>query len=315
MSTKAEDALINQELIQNILDAPDGVVKMASEISSKVTRTQVREEGFQRAILPFEPITNADLDYDGYSELPCVWFELEPFSPAPRVMPYNSTPNTVGYRAEKYVVLISVVSTEELTKNVNELRTYKTDVRQIVKDNQLRDIHTTEDTVFMTYIDRLADVSNPVALGSAGAEDQTVTMGAAITRDSLKNALRFLTMRNLPIGVNLINQLTAYEFLGFEREEIGGDLAEKLLRKGLKALDQFEIFGIPYVSTIKRDLVPNGFMYQFAPPDYLGHAVMLEDIQVVIKKEYDIIRMRAHEQIGMTIGNTRGVQCCRFSYV
>jgi hypothetical protein len=309
------DLLIRKELIDDILDADDGYVKKASAATTKATRTQVREEGFQRAILPFDKITNEDLDYFGDSELPGVWFELEPDSPPARIIPYDSTPLTFNFRAEKYVVLISVVTTEEATKNVNQLRTYKTDVRQIVTDNMLRDIHTAEDASFIATVNRI--VGNEILLSDGGytTEKQNVSFGSggSFSRTTLKRAQSFLTDRQLPIGVYLVNQRTANEFLGWVREEVGGDLAETLLRKGLKALDTFEMFGVPYISTIKNDLVANGYMYQFAPKEFLGNALMLEDITVTIKKEYDIIRMRAQEQIGLTIGNTRGIQKVKFA--
>lgn len=304
----AQDLLIKKQLIDDIIASDDGVVKKASVTTSKATRTQIREEGFQRAIISFDMITNEDLDYFGDSELPGVWFELEPDSPPARVIPYNDTPNTFGYRAEKYVVLIAVITTEEATKNVNHLRTYKTDVRQIVNDNMLRDIHTAEDVQFISEVDRI--VGSAVAYGAADPEvDQHVTMtNSSFTRQNVKAALSFLVERQLPVGVFLVNQRTANEFLGWKRDEMGGDLSQDLARKGLKALDKFEMFGIPFISTIKNDLIGNGLMYQFAPKEFLGNALMLEDITVTIKKEYDIIRMRAQEQVGMTIGNTRGIQ-------
>jgi hypothetical protein len=313
----AQDLLVKKQLIDDILDSDDGIVKKASAATSKATRTQIREEGFQRAILSFDMITNEDLDYFGDSELPGVWFELEPDSPPARMIPYNDTPNTFAYRAEKYVVLISVVTTEEATKNVNHLRTYKTDIRQIVNDNMLRDIHTAEDTGFLSEIDRIvgsAETAYATVEGAAPGTYQNVDMGAAtFNRQGMKRAASYLIERQLPVGVFLVNQRTANEFLGLERNEIGGDLAQDLFRKGLKALEVFEIFGLPFISTIKNDLVANGVMYQFAPKDFLGNALMLEDITVTIKKEYDIIRMRAQEQVGLTIGNPLGLQKLNFA--
>lgn len=316
-ASNTQDLLIKKQLIDDILDSDDGVVKKASAATSKATRTSIREEGFQRAILSFDMITNEDLDYFGDSELPGVWFELEPDSPPARMIPYNDTPNTFAYRAEKYVVLISVVTTDEATKNVNHLRTYKTDVRQMVNDNMLRDIHTAEDTGFLSEVDRIvgstATAYATVEAASPGAY-QNVDMGAAtFNRQGMKRAISYLVERQLPVGVFLVNQRTANEFLGLERNQIGGDLAETLFRKGLKGLEKFEIFGHPFISTIKNDLVANGIMYQFAPKEFLGNALMLEDITVTIKKEYDIIRMRAQEQIGLTIGNPLGLQKLKFS--
>ena len=310
--SNAQDLLLMKELVDDVLTSPDGFVKKASLVTSKATRTQIREEGFQRAILPFDTITNDDLDYFGDSELPGVWFELEPDSPPARTIPYDSTPNTFAYRAEKYVVLISVVTTEEATKNVNQLRTYKTDIRQIVNDNMLRDIHTQEDTSFIVTVDRV--IGSQVALSAApGVEVQNVNIGGGVNRTNIKRALSFLQERQLPTGVFLVNQRTANEFLGWHRDEVGGDKAQDFLLKGLKALEKFEIMGVPYISTIKNDLILNGAMYQFTTKDFLGNALMLEDITVTIKKEYDIIRMRAQEQIGFTFGNTRGLQKLQFA--
>lgn len=319
MSDSATDLLIRKQLIDDILDSDEGFVKKASAATSKVTRTQIREEGFQRAIMSFDMITNDDLDYFGDSELPGVWFELEPDSPAARRVPYNDTPNTFAYRAEKYVVLIHVLTTEEATKNINQLRTYKTDVRQIVNDNMLRDIHTAEDTYFLSEADRIVG-STPTAYSTvesaAPGAYQNVTMtSATFNRKGLTRAVSYLPERQLPFGVALVNQRTANELLRLTRDEMGGDLSQDLARKGLKALETFEMFGIPFVSTIKNNLVANGVMYQFAPKEFLGNALMLEDITVTIKKEYDIIRMRAQEQVGLTFGNTLGIQKLNYTMV
>lgn len=300
---------MNRELIDDILTSDVGVVKKASLATEKATRTQIREEGFQRAILPFEDITNADLDYSGDNELSGVWFELEPDSPAARSIPYDGSPNTAFYRAEKYVVFLSIITSEELTKNINELRTYKTDVRQIVNDNVLRDMHTAEDVAFLSEIDRLVG-STQVLLSDGGytREVQNTAMGQAITRKSYKRAKSLLSDRRIPNGVWLMNQRTAQEFIGWDRNEMGGDKAQELVLDGLTALESFKMVGVPHIATIKNDLVFNGYVYQFAPKDYMGHALRLQDIEVTIKKEYDIVRMRAQEQIGLSIGNTRSVQ-------
>jgi hypothetical protein len=299
-------------MIDEILD-PDtqGFVKRASALSTKATRTTIREEGFQRAIIPFENIKDGDLDYFGNSELPGKWFELEPDSPPARMVPYYATPNTFVYDAKKYVVLISPIITEEATKNVNELRTYRTDLRTTVQDNMLRDIHAAEDTGLVAQFNRI--VGNAVALSAApDVEVQNIDMETGWSRASVARAQSFMIDRHCPLGINLVNQRTANEFLAWHRDEVGGDLAQDLLKKGLKAMDKFEIMGMPWLSTIKNWLVPNGYVFQFGTPEWLGHALMLEDITVIIKKEYDFIRTRAQEQVGITFGNTRPLQKIRY---
>lgn len=304
---------MNRELIDDILNSDVGIVKKASVATEKATRTQIREEGFQRAILPFEDITNADLDYAGDSELSGVWFELEPDSPAARSIPYDASPNTAFYRAEKYVVFLSIITSEELTKNINELRTYKTDVRQIVNDNVLRDMHTAEDVGFLVELDRLVGSQLLLSNGGYTRETQHVAMGQAITRKSYKRAKSFLPDRRIPNGIWLLNQRTAQEFIGWDRTEMGGDKAQELVLDGLSALESFKMVGVPHIASIKNDLVLNGYVYQFAPKDFMGHALRLQDIEVTIEKKRDIVRMFAQEQVGLSIGNTRSIQKVYFN--
>lgn len=310
-----ENLLTNREVIDAILGEPDGIIKSASAATGSVTRTSIREEGFQRHIIPFEDITNSDLDYSGDSELSGVWFELEPDSPAARSIPYDDTPNTAFYRAEKYVVFISIITSEELTKNVNELRTYKTDIRQIVHDNVLRDMHTAEDDALIVEVNRLCGGSSHTSISDNAftKETQNVGMNQAITRKSYKRAKSFLPDRKLPNGVWLLNQRTAQEFIGWSREEMGGDMAQDLILEGLSAMEKFKMVGVNHIATIKNEIVANGYVYQFAPKDYLGHALRLQDIEVTIKKEYDIVKMRAQEQVGLSIGNVRGVNRVYFN--
>lgn len=315
MSTNKQNSLLlNRELIDDILQTSAGEnVKQASAAASKVTRTQIREEGFQRAILPFEDITNADLDYFGDTELAGVWFELEPDSPAARSIPYDDTPNTAFFRAEKYVVFLSIITSEEITKNVNELRTYKADIRQIVNDNVLRDMHTAEDVAFISEVLRIVGSSVDIRASGVTVENQNINMLNPIVRKTYKRAKSFLPDRRIPNGVWLMNQRTAQEFLGWDRNEFGGDKAQELVLDGLSALEKFTMVGVPHIATIKNDLVLNGEVFQFAPKDFLGHALRLQDIEVTIKREWDIIRMRAQEQVGLSIGNTRSIQLLQFA--
>jgi len=332
------DTLLSQELVNGILEANDGALVKQSAAATSVVRRRIREDGFQRKILPFVKITNADLAYLPDSELPAVIEEIEPDSPAAKSIGYNDSPDTVLFRGEKFVVLINIITTEELTKNVNELRTYKNDIRQMMTDNMLRDIHTEEDSKFLQHVRRICGgitggaYNNPEGTPDGGygggqvgispaylagnvpgsPANQYVSIDAPITRESYKITRNFLEDRDLNIGVALVNRRTANQFLGMGRNELGGDKAQELALKGLSALEKFEFMGINHIATIKRDLVANGEVFQFASPDYLGRAYMLEDIKITIKKDYDIIRMRAQEQVGLTIGNTNGVQRIQF---
>lgn len=302
------------ELCDMIVNGANGEInKQASATATEVTRTTIREMGIQRQVMPFQSITNADLDYFGDHELPGKWYELEPDSPPARGIPYGSSPNTQSYSAGKYCVVFCKITTEELTKDINHLRTYRTDVRQIVTDNSLRDVHTAEDVAFFSEVDR--NVGSQIALSTAPSiEVQNIAMGAGYNRDTIKRMQRFLTDRRQPLAINVMNRATANEVLSFDRASAGGDLSQELFQKGLNALgDGMELHGTKNLPTIKNDLILNGYVYQFSTPNFMGRALMLEDIQVIIKKEYDQIRLRAEEQVGLTFGNTRSFQKLQFT--
>lgn len=299
-----------QELIDDVKSTSSGeICKVASSIASEATKTQVREESFQMAVIPFDNIENDDLDYQGDSEESVMWFEMEPSSRIAYSIPYGASPVSFPYSARKYAVLIAIVTTDEATKNINHLRTYKTDLRQTVQDNMVRDLHTALDTRFLATIRRHCgseiDLSDPART----VEHRNVNLNAAFSRQTNKRIQSFLTDRQLANGVRLVNQRTANELLGWYRDEVGGDKAEDILFEGLgAATGSMKIFKVPYITTIKNNLVFNGEVFSFAPKAYLGRALMLEDIKVTVKREYDMIRMRAQWQVGLTIGNTRSVQ-------
>lgn len=306
---KAAAAQLNSELLEECRNTEPGeIVKRASDIASKATRTQIREEGVRRAFLPYDDVAPSSLEYFGDTELGARWFELEPNSPAARAIPYDESPNTEFFRAEKYAVVFSLMTTEELTKNVHELVTYKTDLKGMVMDNQLRDIHTLEDIDFFAEAEQLVGPEVTIDSDDWTPMSQNVNMNAAITRMSIKRANRLLTDRKVMRGVAVASVATVGEFQGWQHDEVGGSKAQDILFDGLSALQRLSFMNMEYIASIKSEVFPNGVIWQFAPPSWLGHSLRLEDIKVVIRRDYDIIRVRARQHVGTTIGNTRAAQ-------
>jgi hypothetical protein len=55
-----------------------------------------------------------------------------------KVVPFPAVPDTVYYHGAKFKVLFCKITTPEYTKNVDELHTYNTDLRDILKRNPSR---------------------------------------------------------------------------------------------------------------------------------------------------------------------------------
>lgn len=302
--------VLSKKLFDAINNADDGILKNASEAANQMIRRRLRENGFSRLILPFRTVSDSDLNYLPDTELPVIVEEMEPDSLGAKSIPFNDTADTEFYRGDKFVVYFCKITTPEFVKNVDELRTYRNDLRQVVTDNSLKDIHTEEDGRTINEVDQI--------VGTAGAADgaadvqQNFEIAGGITRSNYKEILNHLEDRELNNGLFLMNRHTAKEFLEWDRSEIGGDLAESLMKEGMSALQEAKIFGVRHAFTMKRDLVPDNVVYQFAEPNFLGRAYVLQDVTMYVEKKKDILRFSAHEKIGLTFANVAGLNKTTF---
>lgn len=301
--------VLSKKLLAAIDQAPEGHLKTASDASSQMIRRRIRENGFQRLIIPFKQVSDNDLTELPDTERPAIVEEMEPDSPGAKSISFNDSADTDFFRGDKFVVFFSKITTPEFTKNIDELRTYKYDLRGIVTDNALKDMHTEEDARFISTIDEI--VGDPDGIGESGLQ-QNFDIQGGITRKNYVELLSHLEDRDLNNGAFLMNRKSAKAFLTWNRDEIGGDLAQDLFQDGLSALKEFKIMGVRHIATIKRDLVPDNVVYQFAEPGYLGKAYVLQDITMYVEKRKDILRFSAMEKIGVAIANVSAVNRSKF---
>lgn len=301
-----------EQVIQKLIDAQDGTCKFASSASTNMIRRRIRENGFFRKILPPKQIGNQNLNRFLTTELPGIIEDMEPDQPGAKSISFNDTPDTQFYRGDKFLVIFNKITSPEWTKNVDELRTYNMDLRQVITDNSLKDIQTEEDRTSINTIDEI--VGAPGGNGAAGVP-QNVAVTGDITRATYVPTITYLQERLLNNGVFLTNRITATRFLTFNRNDWGGDRSQELFEKGLEALPEATILGVRHLFTIKTSIVPNGYVYQFAEPGYLGRFYILEDVTMFVKKEKDILRFSAHEKIGISIANVAACQLVQFSEV
>lgn len=302
--------VFNRELLEAIQEAPDGVLKSASTASSNMIRRKIRENGFARSIIPPKPVGNEDLDRLTDTDLPAIIEDMEPLSPGAKSVSFDDTAETAFYRGDRFVVYFDQIKTPEFTKNINELRTYRMDLRAVITDNALKDMQRTEDSRFIKTVDRIVGSTSGVGLSG---KQQNFNIAGGITRDNYKDVLSKLEDADLNNGVFLMNRKTAKAFLSWDRSEIGGDLAQDLFTDGLSALKEAKIHGVRHLFTIKRDLVPDNVVYLFTEPGYLGRWYTLEDTTMYVEKKKDILRFSAQETLGVALANVAGVAKVTFT--
>ena len=303
MAYDNETKLTNETFL-SYLETP-GMEKRALDAVLDYTRYRMREEGFYRRILPPVQVSNDDLDQQVDTDKPVKIIEREPDSPAAISIPFNTLPMNLYVRGQKYRVTFDRIVTPRFTKDVDELRTYRMDIRQILSDNAIKDMLAEEDRKFSSACN--------AAMGSAA--DATVTQSGlvqwetiygGITRDTLQDAFKILprTISRLEVGTCLVNNLTIRELMKFGREEMGGDFSHDVFKNGWS---EQNFMNARWIISIKQDLVPTDSIFMFADPKFLGKSFILEDTTLYVDRKAYMLEFFAYETLGGAIGNTNAV--------
>lgn len=310
-STIDNPQLFTQQFIDSLASHGDGLMKAASDAATKMTRRKLREDAFSPAIIPHDDIVNSDLDRFLDSEHPAIICEMEPDSFGAKTTSFEDTGDTLPYYGDKYLLTFYSNTTPEWTKDVNLLRTYRSDIREMITDNSLRDLSRKKDVKFM------ADVDAIVGAIDGGVSDytrrvQNVLYPGRLDKNNWVSSTLLLGDRDLLNGVFLTNRRTFAEIRRWGRDEMGGDFAQELSLKGSRAFETAKFSDIDFIVTMKHDLVPNGVIYQFTKPNYLGRAGVLQKPTMYVKKDKDMLRFSCKEILGVAIANMAGVQKVTF---
>ena len=302
METQASVRERNQRIL-SYLDTP-GLEKKAADSVNAFTRTKMREDSFSRKIMEPVEITNDELDRAIETDLPMKIIDKEPDSPPAISLPFGNLPVNIYIKAPRYRVLFDRIVTPRFTKDVEELRTYDMDVRQVLSDNAIKDMLAEEDGKFLTAVNTALGTKNvtqplcgvPIYRGLSGGMDRNNVV------ESLKIMNR--TDFRLESHTALTNFVTIKEFMKWGRDEMGGDFSQEVIKNGWS---EANFLGQRWIVTIKRDLVPDDTVYYFADPKFIGKNFILENATMFLKREAFMIEWFCYCTLGGAIGHVGGI--------
>ena len=306
-------SVINARILEHL---DRGEVKKAQDAATDYTRTQIREESFAFKILPPEKATDDMLDraLDERLQIIC---ELEPDSPGAKWVPLQTIPDGEYITGSRYLVPFARILTPKFVKDIDELRTYRQDIRKIITDNSIKDGLAEVDGKFMDTVNAIVlDAASQGAANNVSGKVQWIETSDPLNRSSFAEAKKMLPRGNsdgkyrLKNYICLMNDVTAQDWLKLDRAEVGGDLSEEFFRNGLTT-DTF--LGVKAIFTIKDDLVPDNYVYFFAAPEFLGRCFYLTDWTMFMKKEAFFIEMFSYWLGGFAFGNIAGMALCKFN--
>jgi hypothetical protein len=308
MPTKQEVQLLNETLFEQ-LDSP-GMQKQAVDAVNDFTRTKMREDGFYRRIMPPLTITNDELDRQVDTDKPVKIVDKEPDSPAAVSIPFATLPINFYIRGPRYRVMFDRIVSPRAVKDVDELRTYVIDIRQVLSDNMIKDMLAEEDSKFLSAVDSaIGDQGAEVAL-SGTVQNQEIVGG--ITRETVVDALKIMpqTPSHFEVETCLVNNITIKELMKWGRDEMGGDFSQDIIRNGWS---ETNLLNCRWIVTIKTDLVLNNEMYMFASPKFIGKNYELEPTTMYIRREAFMLEYFAYQTSGGSLGHTNGLAKATFA--
>lgn len=311
---------INQAFF-NLLDR--NMIKEAESAANEFVRVYMREESFADKVLPPQQIGNDELDRQVDTDKPVKIVDREPNSPGAVSVPFGQLPFNRYIRGPRFRVLFERIQSPRFTKDVDELRTYDMDIRQVLSDNSIKDMAAEKDGKFIGTVDVIvgtmgyatitadetgsgASAATPTNLNSGKFRNYQLTDANGISRETLTEILKIIpaTPSRIETQTVLCNNLTIKDVIKFGRDEMGGDLAEEVLLNGWT---ERVFLGVRWIVTIKRDLVPNNTFYLFADPKFTGKHFLLEDTTMWMRKEAFLLEWFCYQNAGMTIANLNAV--------
>lgn len=318
MTKQAETKVFNDTFIEMV---KGGQAKEAAVSAQQFTRNKLREESFAEKIITPIDIANDELDKNSDPELLVKWNDREP-DQAPAVsIPLGVVPDGFQFFGTRYPNYFSRIVSPLFSKDIDKLRSYDYDIRQVMLENSTKDIGTEIDTKFLEKCNAVLGLRDTANGLNALGLPQWVSISGGITRANL--AASFATIQRLRVpfgptqpdggsskGCMLMNNITALELLKFERSEVGGDASQEayLTGKPPKA-----ILGVNALYTIKSEMVPDNTIYFFSSEEFFGKYYRLQPLTVFMESKAYFLQFFQYLNISMSIGNVKGV--CRVDFV
>lgn len=303
--TREQCRLINDRLFEDINSGDPVQTKSAANTLSDYIRLNVREEAYSDVVFPPINITDTDLVPQVEDEKNVVICEKQIDSMGAVSVPYNDSPMSFELKGDRFKIALNRRRSQRYYKDVSLLRTWKMDLRQMMSDSSIKDIHTERDRAFQAAVDACHPTPDAVNPLTGGVHYRRFPGG--MNRNSLVDMLKISRDTDLSIApvTALTNHITYLDFLKPDRIEAGGDIAERAMFKGVKEFENY--LELKWVVTIKKSLVRTNHIYLFPDLDFFGKSLMIEDITMHVEKKAYMVEFFSYDEGGATIANVGGM--------
>ena len=257
MFENTDSTLFNKVLIEQ-LETADGHAKFASG-GAAVVRNKIREMGFARKIIPFVPVTAAELQVHPEHDTLCRIVDIEHDSYA-MAMNFDAQSEGVYIKGKRYLIPTYKVASAEFQKNEVELLAYRYPITKFIEENIVKDIQAIEDGRFLEHVDMAINKTGK-CMGSPAT---------SINRKEITSGFKMLGGDKLSCDLVLMNEVDHDDYAIQPATEVGSQAASEMFINGYTYKS---IAGRKLLVTNKLELVAPGEVFFFSKPEFLGHAL------------------------------------------
>lgn len=295
-----EERAISKVAAEKLMAPDEATRKEASDMIDDAIRMFIREENFYDKIIPMQDLADEKLDKQLNSDKPVKYIPIEQRSPGATAMPFAGLPANLWMRARRVPCRFATIRSRRVQKEINELRTWDIDIRQMFSDNLALDLHDARDSTFIGAVNNLIGAVNSLR-GYSQVKLHGGTSGG-FEYNAHQESMKLLpsTPSRLQPNTLLMNTIMRADVAKVLFAEMKTNMQEDVLLKGFTSE---ELDGKRVITTIKTNLVPVDRVYQFCQADHTGKSYSLQKPTLHVKREENIISFHEYETIGGVIAN------------
>lgn len=301
-------AAVSEDVLSKLLSGDRDLIKTAELSINDFFRTEIRENGIRRQITPLTQLSDEELGYAEDTDFPVYYSEVVGKSAGAKKVSFETGPHNDVIHGRKVRFEFNRIMTPKYSIDKIRLKGYKMPILDVLYDLMLKDIMDCEDRVTIGADDTILGTRGQV---NATGKKRYINAGP-MSRDALvkvKKAM-FKAPGHLQPSKFLMNYGTYCDLGVFNRDEIGGDLAQDMFINGVKVET---IMGVDAIITTKDEFVASNKVYIYAEPMYYGGFYAINDVSMVSDEQDDIwMSFFAHETVSFGIVNIAGVAACEF---
>ena len=210
MNTNIPAKLINDKFMEKIASND---LNKAAEVATDFTRLTLREEGLLRKILPPQTITAAELDKQLDTDEPVKIIDKEVSQPLSMSVGFATLPKNRIMKGDRYRVDFARILSPSYFQDVRRLEQYDYDIRNVFKENAIKDHMTAEDVPFFAAVDAIVGGTGNAASSVTGKvqyydfSTSNNPLGSAVNfdRNSIVEATKILSKGYTP-GPNALGK-------------------------------------------------------------------------------------------------------------